>query len=608
MHRFANYPYIPLGSCEGLSVSVGSAMRSAAVAAHDAAPLRPLRFGTRGSALALAQTALVMDRLRAGQPDLAMERVVIRTAGDLDQTSPLTVIGGRGVFTTALQEALLRGQIDVAVHSAKDLPSETAPGLRLIAFLARTDPRDVFVSRHAVPLAELPPNPVIGTSSRRRAVQVRAIRPDARIVELRGNVDTRLRKAAETDLDGIVLAAAGVARMGWDDRVTEYLPLELMVPSPGQGALAVEIRADDAATAALLSGLDEPAVSLPVRVERAFLRALGAGCTTPVGAYAEPREVRLRLRAMLANDDGSRIERADVLLDQATAEADAAALAARLRAAVESAPPASASPLAGLTVLVTRPPEQAAALSEALRAAGAEPVAVPAIRIVDPPNPAPLDTALRRLAAGGYDWIVFTSGNTVERVLERLTALGQASAAFGGARVAAIGDATAARLREAGCRVDLVPERFVAEAMADGLIAQGVAGRRVLLPHADLARDLLPVALRAAGATVDAVVAYRTVPATAPDPALRARLARGEVGVVTFTSGSGVRGLLGLLGGDTAALRQATIACLGPVTAQAAMDAGLRVDVVADEATVPGLVTALIAYRRQRAVPVGSET
>ncbi|HEV2109689.1 MAG TPA: hydroxymethylbilane synthase, partial [Thermomicrobiales bacterium] len=201
---------------------------------ESAAP-RTIRLGTRGSALARAQCDLVRKLIRDQHPGIGVETVLIRTEGDADKHSPLTVIGGRGVFTSALQDALRLRRIDAAVHSAKDLPSQDAPGLRFAAFLAREDPRDVLVSRHGCSLAELPPAPLIGTSSRRRATQIRYARPDARVTELRGNVDTRLRKAHSGPLDGIVLAAAGITRMGWDPQISEYLPLDHFVPAPGQG-------------------------------------------------------------------------------------------------------------------------------------------------------------------------------------------------------------------------------------------------------------------------------------------------------------------------------------------------------------------------------------
>ncbi len=264
---------------------------------------RVIRVGTRGSALALVQTALAIAALNADNPDATYEPAIIRTEGDRDKTTPLTVLGGQGVFTVALQDALLRGAVDMAVHSAKDLPPATPDGLVLAALPERADPRDVFISRHGIALASLPSGARVGTSSRRRAVQARAINPQIEIVELRGNLDTRLRKSTEPEYDGIIVAAAGLDRMGWQERITEYLPVDRFVPSPGQGAIGIECRADDAPLRAVLARIDHRPTRIAVTAERALLVAAGAGCTMPLAGYAEPHGDTLRLWGMTADMD-----------------------------------------------------------------------------------------------------------------------------------------------------------------------------------------------------------------------------------------------------------------------------------------------------------------
>jgi hydroxymethylbilane synthase len=266
---------------------------------------RVVRVGTRGSALALIQAALAIEALSAVDPDSIYQPTIIRTEGDRDKTTPLTVLGGQGVFTVALQDALLRGEADIAVHSAKDVPPATPDGLVLAAFPERADPRDVFISRHGLSLAALSPGARVGTSSRRRAVQARAINPQIEIVELRGNLDTRLRKSTDPEYDGIIVAAAGLDRMGWQERTTEYLPTERFVPSPGQGALAIECRADDADLRAMLARIDHQPTRAAVTAERALLAAAGAGCTMPLAAYAMLENDALRLRGMAADIDGA---------------------------------------------------------------------------------------------------------------------------------------------------------------------------------------------------------------------------------------------------------------------------------------------------------------
>ena len=268
----------------------------------------PLRLGTRPSLLARRQTDLVADALRAAWPGLPVEVRVYATVGDRDLTHPLPDLGGKGVFTAELEDALSSGAIHLAVHSLKDLPI-TEGGcigdLCIAAVMPREDPRDVLVSRHGLSLAELPPHPRIGTCSPRRAVQIRVLRPDAQIAPLRGNVDTRLRKAETDAFDAVVLAAAGLIRLGLENRVTEWLPFDAVLPAPGQGALALQCRAGDSMTAALLRPLHDPATWAAVTAERSFLAALDSGCSAPVAAYAEPRiradgSSDLKLRGLIA--------------------------------------------------------------------------------------------------------------------------------------------------------------------------------------------------------------------------------------------------------------------------------------------------------------------
>jgi len=267
-----------------------------------------LVVGTRGSPLALTQTESVVALLRAAEPALEIRVQRITTKGDVMRDVPLATLGGRGVFVDAIEEALRSGEIDVAVHSAKDMPSRVPPDLAIAAFLERADARDVIVSR-AGTLAELPPGARVGTSSLRRASQIRRVRPDLDLRDLRGNVDTRLRKLDAKEYDAIVLAAAGLARLGLSARVTEWLPVERMVPSPGQGALAIETRADDARVRALVERLDHAPTSAAVVAERAFLARLGVGCAAAVGAYAtlEPDD-RLTLVAMIGAPDGRSVQ------------------------------------------------------------------------------------------------------------------------------------------------------------------------------------------------------------------------------------------------------------------------------------------------------------
>jgi len=269
-------------------------------------------LGTRVSPLARAQTERVVELLQAAWPGLVCEVRPMVTEGDRTQASgePLPEIGGKGLFTAELERALLSGEVDLAIHSLKDLPTEESPGVVLGAVCLREDVRDCLVARGGLALADLPEGAVVGTSSLRREAQLRALRRDLDIRSIRGNVDTRVRKVHEGEYDAAVLAAAGIRRLGLEDEVTEWLPPETMFPAPGQGALAVQCRVADDRVLALLAAIDDPEARAETTAERGFLQALGGGCAAPVGAYAVTvGGGRVRLEALVASPDGRGVVR-----------------------------------------------------------------------------------------------------------------------------------------------------------------------------------------------------------------------------------------------------------------------------------------------------------
>lgn len=263
---------------------------------------RVLRLGGRASKLSLVQAGLASEALSA--IGIATEFVPITTQGDRDRTSSLRVIGGQGVFVRAVEQALLEREIDVAVHSAKDVPPAIAEGTTLAAYLPRADVRDALISRHGVGLPELSNGARVGTGSRRRAAQLLRLRPDLKVADIRGNVDTRIRKVKDREYDAVVVAAAGLQRLG--QRPTELIPIDLMMPSPGQGALVVQCRVDDADRVA---AANHAPTAQAVNAERAMLRALGAGCSLPLAALGGTRGGEVLLAGRLLSRDGSeRIE------------------------------------------------------------------------------------------------------------------------------------------------------------------------------------------------------------------------------------------------------------------------------------------------------------
>lgn len=290
-----------------------------------------LRVGTRGSALALAQAGDVAKALRE-VTGVEVELVEVTTKGDVSRAS-IGELGGTGVFVTALRDRLLAGDVDLAVHSLKDLPTTPAPGLVVAAVPPREDPRDVLVASAGRGLSELPPGARVGTGAPRRAAQLRALGLGLDVVAIRGNVDTRLRKVAEGEVDAVVLARAGLARLGRLDEATEVLDPMLVLPAPGQGALAVECRSDDPALAGVLAAIDDAHSRAAVLAERSLLATLEAGCTAPVGAYADLAEsdgggYEIYLRGAVVAIDGS----ADLRLSATGALDEAEAIGRRLAA------------------------------------------------------------------------------------------------------------------------------------------------------------------------------------------------------------------------------------------------------------------------------------
>ncbi len=565
-------------------------------------PLRTLRVGTRTSGLALRQTDLVVQLIRAARPGLELQVVRVVTRGDQTQAAgvPLPELGAKGLFTAELEQGLRAGSVDLAVHSLKDLPTEEPVGITIGAVCLREDPRDALVTRGGATLASLPSGAIVGTGSVRRSAQLLAARPDLRVVPLRGNVDTRVRKVRDGELDAAVLALAGLRRLGLDGDVGEVLPPELMLPAPGQGSLAVQCRRDDQVVLDVLAAIDDAEARAATTAERTFLSEVGGGCSAPVGALAEvvgPGAVRLRI--LVSSPDGR-----DVVREEGQGEAAeigrtlagralAAGAGRVLAAARRDVPPPGA--LTGVRIAVTRPGEQGEKLAAALAALGAEPVVVPAIRIDPAPDLGPLDEALA--TRGSYDWVVFTSANGVAAVRGRLEALGLALGALATARIAAVGPATAAAVRELGVEPAFVPGVPAAEEIPAGLGAVG--GARILLPQAEAPAVDLASLLRARGAEVDAVVAYRTV-AVAFDSEACAALAQG-IDVLLLASGSAARAVAAASRGHEdvrLAVERALVVCTGPRTAEVARQVEFSVGFVVEEHTTEGLIRALVARLR----------
>jgi hydroxymethylbilane synthase len=292
--------------------------------------MRVVVYATRRSMLALAQCRAFVDRLRAAQPSLQVRELQVVTSGDRIQDRPLSEVGGKGLFVKEIEEALLDRRADFAVHSMKDVPAAIPDELLLACVPVREDPHDVLVAPRHGTLDALPPGARVGTSSLRRMVAIRARRPDLEIVPMRGNVDTRLRKVDAGDCEAVVLARAGLVRLGLEAHATEVLPFDVSLPAPGQGALGIECRRDDQDIRTLLARLHDVSVATCVAAERGVLEALGGDCKTPLGAFAEGVGGSLRLTAFIAGADGSDLRRGRRVVPWPATESEGRALGMEL--------------------------------------------------------------------------------------------------------------------------------------------------------------------------------------------------------------------------------------------------------------------------------------
>lgn len=542
-----------------------------------------LRLGTRRSALAVGQSEMVADQLRALGHDVELVRIV--TEGDVTRRS-LTQLQGLGVFAARLREALLTWECDLAVHSMKDLPTAVVPGLTIAAVPPRANHRDVLCARDGLTFDQLPPGSRVGSGSPRRVAQLRALRDDLTYVDLRGNVGTRLARVAPGDLDAVVLAAAGLERLGETDVITDALPI---VPAPAQGALAVECRADDVAVCEALSAIDDAATHAAVDAERAVLELLGGGCAAPIGALASDDV----LRAVVCALDGSAQVTASAPLGPDAARVVVGQLldqGANQIADLSASRPSRLSELhddahlwggevtlAGVRVLVTT---SRATLADGLRATGAE------VSVVDVQRPVALPDAPTDLPPS--DWVVITSPTTPLVMRE----LGLSPAPE--AKLAAVGESTAAVVREVFGRCDLVPPGPAAGAAAL-LDAWPEGAGSVVIPGSAQSAPTIPDGLRAQGWDVQPIPLYAMQPVALPAD-VRAAWDAGDFDALVVTAGSAGRALRQLAGWPDAA-----VVAFGEPTAQALERAGLRVDGVSGQQDATGVARAIAAALSRKA-------
>ncbi len=614
-----------------------------------------LIIGSRGSKLALWQSNWIKQELERLHPGLVVEIEIIKTTGDKMQEVSLAGLAGagKGVFTKEIEEALLNRSVDLAVHSLKDLPTVLPDGLHIAAITERVDVRDALICSAALhgtvkAIRDLPNGARVGTSSLRRRAQLLHQRPDLQISELRGNVDTRLRKLDEGQYDAIILASAGLIRLGFADRISARIHPAEMLSAVSQGALGIEARINDDRTNLLLESLNHWPTRFAAEAERAVLRELGGGCAVPIAALGIVNaDNRLRLEALVADVEGKQMIRlhaegsahqaeeigtqlAEALVQagardllqveghkaapmntppiqksasvkQIETGAQATAAAASEGNQVATAPrsvPDAEQPLAGRKVIVTRSPKQSSEMVRFLEKLGAEVIACPTIEIKAPTSWEQMDSALAKLS--WFDWLAFTSSNGVEYFLRRLDETAHGRAELMAHKVCAVGRKTAETLNAANIPVDVMPERFTAEALVEDFIkrygvGQRLRGSKMLLPASKITLDVIRPAMEKIGVYVEVVEAYQTVLPASSSNEVRTLIGEAKADYIIFTSPSTVGNLAAILETDhlTPHLANTRVACIGPRTAEAAELHGLEVHIQPKEHTAEAVVRAL---------------
>ena len=611
-----------------------------------------VRLATRRSLLATTQTNWVVAELNRLIPHLSIEIVEIVTTGDKILDRPLREVGGKSLFVKEIEQALLDGRADLAVHSLKDLPTVLPEGLELLAVPKRADPRDVVVAVEPLTsLDSLCPRARVGTSSLRRASLLRQQRPDVQIRPLRGNVDTRLRKLTDGDeFDAIMLAEAGLARLGREDVTRLKLDPRVIIPAGGQGALGIEARKGCQALDNIRGLFECPKTRLAVEAERSFLDVAEGSCQVPVGAFAWWDGPHLWLTACITDSDRDVIQRTHHIENTTTIEQAAelgrfvgqrvllaggatmlaeflasdpsiggcqktqtprfnepgrpqraartqhTAVGAALRGRPGSDEPVvPALSVTGKRILVTRALSQSSALTTSLSSLGAIPVELPALEVCSLSAAArgPLDTALKSL--NDYEWVIFTSSNGVHHTLERLDALGLDTGAFSNNHLACVGTKTAEVLTKHGLTPALIPDRFDAEGLLDKLRLQVTSSERVVVFRADHGRPVLMDGLRQVAARVDDIPAYSTQAPPSLPTGLE-RVLQEPLDLITVASPKTIQNLVRAAGRLADDLRLVPVACIGPVTRRAAAELGFDVVIQPEVFTVDGLVDAICEW------------
>jgi hydroxymethylbilane synthase len=566
---------------------------------------RTIRIGTRGSQLALYQANVVKEELEKKFPGYLFQIVVIKTKGDKILDVPLSKIGDKGLFTKELETAMFENEIDMAVHSLKDLPTRFPEGVVLGAVLKRGEVRDALISSTKRSLKDLTSADVIATSSLRRKAQLLRINKDFKIVEIRGNVNTRIRKMEEGYCTVMVMAGAGLLRLGMENYISELIDPELMIPACSQGAIAIEIRENDPAIAGIVGAINDQNTLLATEAERAFLRTLEGGCQIPVGSYSRISGDKFELTGFISSINGEEFltEKQEGPLDQAVELAVQMAESLQNKGGreileairIDNPFDKKDLPLSGKIFISTRAAETSDTLPDLLAAQGATVFPLPMIEI----KPAVLkqEEVAKIKQLSSYDWLFFTSRNGVANFFKQLIDLTGSSELPAALKVAVVGAKTSSELEYYGYSPTFTgKEHGSSELVAEFRKSFQPVNQKILLSLGNLADETLKTQLGAEN-QVDRVDVYETCQPKQADPAVIKRITEGQYDMILFTSPSTFTHFGSFV--DKKVLGTLKIGSIGSTTSKAIQEAGFEPMLTAKMSNAEGLTTSILQYYKQ---------
>lgn len=550
-----------------------------------------LILGTRGSKLALVQTEIIKEKLQKLHPKIKIEISIIKTTGDKNMNPvPLDSVG-KDWFTKEIDKALLKGAIDIAVHSLKDLSEILPQGLIIAAIPEREDAREAFISMNGVSFEDLKKDSIIGTDSTRRKSQLLYKRPDLYIKSIRGNVNRRLEKLENGEYDGIFLAVAGLKRLGLESKITDYFSETDIVPSPGQGALAVVIKESNTDLFRVLKKLDHQPTVTAVKSERSFSKIFGGGCSMPIGAYAVCTGKTITLHGIIGSLDGKHVVKDSITGDSAAPKKIGKELAERILQKSSLWYFSKSVPQKKRYIIITRPENESRKFIKKLEKLELYGISYPTVMISKLPLTDSTKNYLRDISS--FDWILFTSKNGVKFFMQAIKNLKIDVKELKILHIGAIGTKTAEMLKKYQLPVHFIPSIFTTEDLVYEL--QNIKGKKILLPRADIATPLLIKFLKEKGAHIINIPIYQTTLLLQPDKSLEQLYKKKEISYLTFTSPSTVKGFvknIEELKIDTNIFSVPTIS-IGPVTTRTLKKYGFQNVYTADIFTEDGMLMKL---------------